>query len=126
MNGLAELKAAVSMKPTRRSVTMPNGATFEWWQTPLTLQQREIATKRAGKASDDILTVALCVLILKATDENGNRKFQQGDLDELKRDLPETVMGEIIGEVFRDSISEFDEEGIEIKPDLSPKASLKS
>ena len=108
MNGLAELKAAVSMKPTRRSVTMPNGATFEWWQTPLTLQQREIATKRAGKASDDILTVALCVLILKATDENGNRKFQQGDLEELKRDLPETVMGEIIGEVFRDSISEFD------------------
>ena len=126
MNGLAELKAAVSMKPTRRSVTMPNGSTFEWWQTPLTLQQREIATKRAGKQGEDVITVALCVFILKATDKTGNKLFQQGDLDELKRDLPETVMGEIIGEIFRDSISEFDEEGIEIKPDLSPKASSKN
>ena len=121
MNGLAELKAAVSMAKTRRSVTMPNGAVFEWWQTPLTLAQREIATKRAGKAGEDVLTVALCVLILKATDEAGNKKFQQGDLEELKRDLPETVMGEIIQEVFRDSISEFDEEGIEISADVSPK-----
>ena len=114
------------MAKSKRSVTMPNGSAFTWYQTPLTLAQREVATKRAGKQGEDVLTVALCVLILKATDEAGNKKFQQGDLDELKRDLPETVMGEIIQEVFRDSISEFDEEGMEIKADLSPKASSKS
>ena len=109
------------MERSKRSVTMPDGTAFVWYQTPLTLKQREIATKRAGKLSEDVLTVACCVFISKATDEAGNKLFQQGELDELKNDIPETVMTEIISEVFRDSISEFDEEGLEVVPDLSPK-----
>ena len=121
MNGLSQLKKAVTMERSKRSVTMPDGTAFVWYQTPLTLKQREIATKRAGKLSEDVLTVACCVFILKATDEAGNKLFQQGELDELKNDIPETVMTEIISEVFRDSISEFDEEGLEVVPDLSPK-----
>lgn len=126
MNGLAQLKKGVSMARTRRSITLPDGSVFEWFQTPLTLSQRERATKLAGKNSDDTITVALCVLIMKATNQDGVKLFQQGELAELKTELPESVMGDLVMEVFRDTLSDEDDEGNVKEADVSPKSSSPS
>lgn len=126
MNGLAQLKKGVSMARSRRSITLPDGSIFEWWQTPLTLSQRERATKLAGKNSDDTITVALIVLIMKATNKEGIKLFQQGDLAELKTELPETVMGDLVMEVFRDTLSEEDDDGNIKEVEVSPKSSSPS
>ena len=126
MNGLAQLKKGVSMARSRRSINLPSGSVFEWWQTPLTLSQRERATKLAGKNSDDTITVALIVLIMKATNKEGIKLFQQGDLAELKTDLPETVMGDLVMEVFRDTLSEEDDDGNITEVEVAPKSSSPS
>ena len=126
MNGLARLKKSISMARSKRVVDLPDGTQFEWWQTPLTLSERERATKRAGKDSEDTITVALCVLIMKATDQNGQKLFQQGELVDLKTELPETVIGQMVIEVFRDSLSEEDEDGEEGTIDVSPKSSSRN
>ena len=114
------------MARSKRVVDLPDGTQFEWWQTPLTLSERERATKRAGKDSEDTITVALCVLIMKATDQNGQKLFQQGELVDLKTELPETVIGQMVIEVFRDSLSEEDEDGEEGTIDVSPKSSSRN
>lgn len=124
MNGLQTLKNAVSMKRTRRSIELENGAIFEWWMTPLTLAQRERATRLAGKNSEDPIAVALNVLVLKAEDETGNKLFVLADVAELKNDFPETVISQLVVEIFRDTASDADEEGEEV--DFSQKKSSAS
>ena len=124
MNGLQTLKAAVSMKRTLRSVELENGFKYEWWMTPLTLAQRERATRLAGKNSEDPITVALHVLIIKAEDEAGNKEFVLADLAELKNEYPETLISALVVEVFRDTSSEVDSNGDEVEVDMSQKKSL--
>jgi hypothetical protein len=124
MNGLQILKDAVSMKRTHRSIELENGSLFEWWMTPLTLAQRERATRLAGKNSEDPITVALNVLVLKAENQEGNKLFVLADLAELKNDLPETVISALVVEVFRDTASEADLDGERVEVDLSQKKSL--
>ena len=124
MNGLQTLKNAVSMKRTRRSIELENGVIFEWWMTPLTLAQRERATRLAGKNSEDPIAVALNVLVLKAEDETGNKLFVLADVAELKNDFPETVISQLVVEIFRDTASDADEEGEEV--DFSQKKSSAS
>lgn len=114
------------MARSKRSITLPNGDIFEWYQTPLTLAQRERATKLAGKNSEDTITVALIVLIMKATNQEGQKLFQQGELAELKTELPESVMGDLVVEVFRDTLSEQDEEGNVKEVEVAPKSSSPS
>jgi len=125
MNGLQELKNAVSMKRTRRSIELDNGQEFVWWMTPLTLAQRERATRLAGKNSEDPISVALNVLIIKAEDEAGNKRFILADFAELKNCFPETLMSKLVVEVFRETITEVNEDGVEteVEVDLSQKKS---
>lgn len=123
MNGLQVLKDAVSMKRSIRSIELPNGNLFEWWMTPLTLAQRERATRLAGKNSEDPITVALNVLVLKAENKDGNKLFVLADLAELKNDLPETVISQLVVEVFRDTASEAELDGEKVEVDLSQKKS---
>ena len=61
---LDKLKKAVSMKPQRRSIELPNGDDFEWFMTPLTLAERAKAQKQAK--SDDATDFALQLLVTKA------------------------------------------------------------
>jgi hypothetical protein len=126
MNGLQELKAAVSMKRTRRSVWLDNGKEFVWWMTPLTLAQRERATRLAGKNSEDPISVALNVLIIKAEDEAGNKRFVLADYADLKAEFPETLMSKLVVEVFSESLTGTDEDGVAVEVDLSQKKSLNS
>ena len=97
---LDRLKKAVSMKPQRRFVELPDGGDFEFWMTPLTLAERAKAQKQAK--SDDSTDFALQLLVSKAKDENGVPLFNQGEIADLRNALPasvvEALMLQLIGE----------------------------
>ena len=82
---LDRLKKAANLTPVRRIVVLSNGDEFEFWSTPLTMAERERAQKQAN--SDDANQYALQLLVNKATDENGHRMFKAGELAELKNDV---------------------------------------
>ena len=127
-NGLKQLTSACSMERTRRTIDLPNGKEFEWWMTPLTLAERERAQKRSGKDAEDVLTVALNVLVLKARDANGNALFQLGEIADLKTQIPESVLTDLVKELFSDPSLEVDDEDGEGKTaiDVTPKRSSRS
>jgi len=89
-NALERLKKSVSMKPQRKAAELPDGSEFEFWMTPLTLAERSRAQKQAK--SDDATDFALQLLVAKATDENGEKLFNAGDLAELRNSLPASVV----------------------------------
>ena len=113
MNALQQLKAAVSMKPARKSVELPNGTEFEFWMSPLTLAERAKAQKQAR--SEDSTDFALQLLTSKARDKNGVPLFTQGDLADLRNSLPaslvESLLLLLIGETEKDE----DDEDIDMK-----------
>jgi len=110
MRALDKLKSAVSMKPARRSVELPDGSEFEFWMTPLTLAERSRAQKQAR--SEDATDFALQLLVSKAKDENNTPLFHQGDLAELRNALPasvvEALMLQLIGEQEEEEEEELD------------------
>ena len=110
---LERLKKSVSMKPQRKAVDLPDGSEFEYWMTPLTLAERSRAQKQAK--SDDATDFALQLLVAKATDENGGRLFNAGDLAELRNALPASVVEALMLQLLAEDQGE-DE-------DLNPKPS---
>ena len=112
-SALERLKQSISMKPQRKVVTLPDGSEFEFYAKPITLAQRTRAQKGAG--SDDATSFALVLLAMVATDENGQKLFQQGELAELRNELPASVVEKILLQLLAD-----DEEEDE---DLDPKPS---
>lgn len=90
MRAIDRLKAAVSMTPTCRSMDLPNGDQFSYYAPPMTLSQRAKAQKLAG--SDDSTGFALQLLVMLATDENGQKLFTQADLAELTNTLPASMV----------------------------------
>ena len=101
---LDQLKKAVSMKAAVRSVELPDGSSFEFWMTPLTLAERSKAQKQAK--SDDATDFALQLLVSKAKDENSVPLFNPGEISELRNALPasvvEALMLQMIGEQEED------------------------
>jgi len=112
-SALDRLKAAVSMKPQRRSIELPNGEEFEIWATPVTLAERTKAQKAAG--SDDAIAFALQLLVAKATDENGVKLFDQSALPELRNLLPATVVESLMLLLLQDTEAEEEEETMDLK-----------
>ena len=110
---LERLKKSVSMKPQRKAVDLPDGSEFEYWMTPLTLAERSRAQKQAK--SDDATDFALQLLVAKATDENGGRLFNVGDLAELRNALPASIVEGLMLQLLAEDQGE-DE-------DLNPKPS---
>jgi hypothetical protein len=108
MRALDQLKAAVSMKPQRRSVELPNGSEFVYHMTPLTLAERSRAQKQAK--SDDATDFALTLLVNKAKDENGQPLFTPGDLAELRNALPASVVEALMLQLLQDPEAEEEEE----------------
>ena len=113
-SALDRLKKAVSMKPQRKTVELPDGSEFEYWSTPLTLAERSRAQKQAG--TDDATAFALQLLVMKATEENGERMFGPGDLAELKNTLPASVVEALMLQMLTGDEAEEEEE-------ISPKSS---
>ena len=100
-SALDRLKKAANLTPVKKVVTLSNGEEFEFWRTPLTMAERERAQKPAG---DDMNAFALQLLVQKATDENGQRLFQSGQIAELKNEVRDadlqSLMIAVISEVF--------------------------
>lgn len=97
-SALARLKKAANFTPTKRSVTLNDGSVFDMWVAPLTMAERERAQKMPG--GDDTNGFALNLLITKALDENGQRLFQAGQIAELREevldaDLQQLMLGVI-------------------------------
>ena len=84
-SALDRLRKAANLKSIKKSITLANGESFDFYSTPLTMAQRERAQKDAR--SEDVNQFALQLLIQKATDENGQRMFGPGDLAALKNEV---------------------------------------
>lgn len=109
---LDRLKKAVSMKPARRSVELPDGSEFEFWMTPLTLAERAKAQKQAK--SEDATDFALQLLVSKARDENNRPLFNVGELAELRNELPASVVEALLLQLIGDAEEE-EEEDLDFK-----------
>ena len=103
-SALDRLKKSVSMKPQRKAVDLPDGSEFEYFSTPLTLAQRAKAQKQSG--SDDATSFALNLLVMKATDENGEKLFQAGEIAELRNELPASVVEALMLQLLSDAEEE--------------------
>lgn len=108
MRALDKLKAAVTMKPLRRSIQLPNGEEFEFYMTPLTLAERAKAKRQAK--SDDANDFALQLLMNKAKDENGQAMFAPGELAELRNALPASLMESLMLQLLADEVDDEEEE----------------
>ena len=109
---LERLKKAVSMKPQRKAVALPDESEFEFFMTPLTLAERSRAQKQAK--SDDATDFALQLLVAKAVDEQGGRLFNAGDLAELRNALPASVVEALMLQLLADDQGE--DEDLDPKP----------
>jgi hypothetical protein len=107
MKALDRLKASTSMKPTPRTVTLPNGDVFEFLSRPVTLAQRARAQKQAG--NDSASDFALQLLVMLAEDENGQKLFDAGDIAELRNALPASVVESLMLQLISEPEGEEDE-----------------
>ena len=108
MRALDRLKASVTMKPSRKAVLLPDGSEFEFWMSPLTLAERNRAQKQSRP--DDAADFTLHLLAAKAKDENGSPMFHQGDLPEMRNNLPASLVESLIELLVEQSSDEDDEE----------------
>jgi hypothetical protein len=106
MKALDRLKASTSMKPTPRTVTLPNGDVFEFLSRPVTLAQRARAQKQAG--NDSASDFALQLLVMLAEDENGQKLFDAGDIAELRNALPASVVENLMLQLISEPEGEED------------------
>jgi hypothetical protein len=110
---MERLKAAISMKPQRKAVELPDGSEFELWATPVTLAERARAQKQAG--NDDAVSFALQLLVAKATDQNGQKLFNAGDIAELRNTLPASVVEALMLTLLQDAEAPEEEEPTDMK-----------
>ena len=85
---------------SRYIIKKENVVILEIYWKPLTIADREAIYKTlAGmnKANDtESLEYALQVIMNKAEDENGNKLFNEGDRASLRRDIPLTVLTDLM------------------------------
>ena len=93
-SALARLKKAANLTPVKRAVTLGDGTIFEMWAPPLVMAERECAQKMPG--GDDANGFALNLLIMKASDETGQRLFAAGDAAELKNEVADADLQQLM------------------------------
>lgn len=102
ITALDRLKKAANLTPVKKRVKLSDGSVFEFYSKPLTMAEREKATKAAG--SDDANAFAMQLLIAKAEDENGRSLFRSGDLDVLKNEVrDEDLQSLMLAVITRDN-----------------------
>ena len=107
------------MSQSRREVELPDGSMFEFWMTPLTLSERAKAQKNAK--SDDATEFALQLLVSKARDENNRPMFHQGDLAELRNELPASVVEAVMLKLIEEEQEEEAEPDMKSTEKAAPK-----
>ena len=108
LRALDRLKKAANLEPTKKVVQLSDGSEFEFYCAPLTMAERERAQKGA---SDDANLFALQLLILKAQDADGARLFSGGQIAELKHEVRDADLQQLMLAV----LSEDDEEPVDPK-----------
>lgn len=98
-SALERLKKAANLQPVRKVVTLNDGSEFEFWRTPLTMAERERAQKSA-KGDDNAF--ALQLLLMKALDENGNKLFSLGQAAEVKNDVRDADLQQLMLAVIQE------------------------
>lgn len=94
LSALARLKKAANLEPVKRTVTLSDGSVFEFYARPLTMAERERAQKMPG--GDDANGFALNLLIMKAIDETGQKLFSAGDAAELKNEVKDVDLQQLM------------------------------
>ncbi len=98
-SALERLKKAANLQPVRKVVTLNDGTEFEFWRTPLTMAERERAQK-STKGDDNAF--ALQLLLMKALDENGNKLFSLGQAAEVKNDVRDADLQQLMLAVIQE------------------------
>jgi len=106
LSALERLRKAANLEPTKKSVELSDGSTFEMWVTPLTMAERERAQKQAK--SDDATAFALQLLIAKACDENGQKLFKPGEIDILKNEVKDKDLQTLMLAILTEDTEEID------------------
>jgi len=104
VRALDRLKKAANLVPTMKTVELSDGSVFDFWHTPLTMAEREKATKAAN--SNDPNAFAVQLLVQKALDENGAKMFSAGEVAELKNEVRDSDLQKIILALIQDDIVE--------------------
>ena len=99
LNPLDRLKKASNLTAEKKVVKLTDGTEFEFWCSPMTIAEREQAMKGS---KDDANTFALRLFIRKAMDENGNRMFQAGQIDEMKNEVTAEIMDKVMIAILPD------------------------
>ena len=109
--GLKALLAGVPTGHMTKEITLPNGGTFRFKMSALTLGERDKIRKASG---DDTTEFALRLLVKKALNpETMEPAFSEWDLPELRsgivgdRRIPANVIDDLVTELVK---TEFDEE----------------
>jgi hypothetical protein len=93
-SALSRLKKAANLTPVKRTIKLNDGSDFEFYSAPLTMAERERAQKMPG--GDDANGWSLNLLILKAADETGQRLFAAGDAAELKNEVADADLQQLM------------------------------
>ena len=101
LSALDKLKKAANLTPIKKEVTLSNGEIFEFWCTPLTMAERE-RSQKIIKDKEDMNAFALTLFVQKATDENGQRLFQIGQMAELKNEVRDSDLQLLMLAVIQD------------------------
>jgi hypothetical protein len=108
VRAIDRLRKAANLEPSKKSVELSDGTTFEMWVSPLTMAERERAQKQAK--SDDANAFALQLLITKALDETGTKLFSAGEIDVLKNEVKDKDLQSLMLAILTD-----DAEPVEVK-----------
>ena len=110
MRALDRLKKAANLIPVKKQVELSDGDTFEFYCKPLTMAERERAQKEAG--SDEATAFALQLLVSKALDENGRPLFRAGEIAELKNEVRDSDLQNLMLAVITEK---YDAEEVDAK-----------
>ena len=108
LRAIDRLRKAANLEPTKKTVELSDGSTFEMWISPLTMAERERAQKQAK--SEDATAFALQLLLQKACDETGAKLFSAAEIDILKNEVKDKDLQSLMLAVLTD-----DSEALDIK-----------
>jgi hypothetical protein len=100
IRAIDRLCKAANLVPVKKEVRLSDGSIFEFYRAPLTMAERTRAQKLAN--SDDANEFALQLLILKATDANGNKLFSAGEIDVLRNEVRDSDLQRLMLAVLSD------------------------